>query len=315
MNNSNQFNDLLKRIPYYKYVVIGGVTCSGKSNLAAKLARVGNGALINCDSVQLYKDLRILSDRPDVYGDVPHFLYGCLQFNENSNVAIWEQKASLHAEQSLNDGLLPIFVGGTGMYISALYSKIANIPSIHPEIIANSLKQLEKIGKEQFWQLATRVDPKIAANLNRNDLQRILRAYHVFQQTNKSIFDWHKESQLMPAALRKDNSLLILILPQGIDALRKKALMRIDGMLKNGAIDEVISLRKKAGSEKISGTLSKAIGFSEICDYLDCNSTLPQTKEKIAIATNQYIKRQNTWFKQQYKNWPNVVILQDRITE
>lgn len=295
-------------------IVIGGPTASGKTALAIHLAEnLQNffnisAEIINADSVQMYKDLKILTAYPSEQelARVPHRLFGILEPQESSSVASWLARAKIELDRLKSENKVAILCGGTGFYLRAIFEGIAEIPEIPQEVRQNVWNLFKKIGRDAFFQKLTELDPETPQKLHKNDTQRILRAYEVIEFTGKTLKEWWEEKDKDKRKNKEEKKSeeeerkTLVLLPER-DFLRKKAAKRIEKMLNNGAIEEVEAFN--AQNPEYDGPLKEVIGYSEVCEFLQ-SSTQKRSElvEKISIRTNQYIKRQFTWFKNQLKD-------------
>lgn len=278
-----------------KVVIICGPTASGKSNYAIDYAIKNNGVIINCDSQQIYKDLKILTARPD--GNdlkiVSHRLYGFLsglQDVQNFSVVDWLNLASSEINNTFDKGMLPILVGGTGFYISALIDGISIIPNINSDV----RKHVRSMKNDDIYLNLQKSDPDIASKLSVSDTQRIMRALEVFLSTGKTLTYWQNipRRKILPN-IQYD----IIYKNPGRNIILQNISKRIDFMLKNGAIDEVEKFLKL--NYPLTAPVSKSIGVAEIKQYINGSFDFDTMKEQITIKTRQYAKRQNTWIKNQ----------------
>jgi len=282
-----------------KIILISGPTASGKSNFSIKLAKKINGEIINTDSMQVYKELKILSARPEPknYQKVKHHLYGFHNAKKNFSTGDWLKLALKKINEIKKRKKVPILVGGTGLYFKALTEGLVNIPNI-PIRSRNKIRLLQKnLGQRKFYQKLVRLDPNCKDNINPTDVQRSIRAYEVKQFTKKPLHDWFKNTK---SNFKKDEFFNIFIdYPR--EELIKRINKRTDQMLKNGAINEVKRFIKlKVRKDK---SVNKAIGIHEIKEYLNYKKKLDEIKEKISIKTRQYAKRQTTWARGNMVNW------------
>jgi tRNA dimethylallyltransferase len=282
-----------------KIVLISGPTASGKSKFAIKLAKKINGEIVNADSMQVYKELQILSARPKIkdYQSIKHHLYGFQSVKKNFSVGDWLKLAKKKISEIQKRQKVPILVGGTGLYFKSLTDGLIKIPDI-PIRIRNKIRSLnKKIGQEKFYKKLIILDKKIKNKIDPNDIQRSIRAYEVKYHTKKSLVDWYKNTK---SIYDKDNFFKIYI-----DYPREKLIERIynrsNKMIKEGAIQEVKKfLKLKVKKDK---TAIKAIGINEIIDYLNQKADLNEIITKIAIKTRQYAKRQSTWSRGNMSDW------------
>ncbi len=273
---------------------ITGPTCIGKSSLAINLSRQINGEIINADSMQIYKELQILTARPkstDVR-KIKHHLYGYINGYERFNVEKWCTDASKIINTLQDNNITPIFVGGTGLYIDKLINGITLIPSIPESAKDESKKIFEKIGKDEFYKLVNKLDHEAVEKISKNDIQRLKRIWEVNNYTKNNFSYWKKFSN--KKFLTSLDLKIILFLPD-----RKKNYKRVNervySMINDGAIEEVkklISLKYKK-----SLPIMKAHGVPEIISYLQNHISLDECIEKIQLVTRHYVKRQNTWWK------------------
>ena len=282
-----------------KIILIFGPTASGKSNFAIKLAKKINGEIINADSMQVYKELKILSARPDPknYQKIKHHLYGFHNVKNNFSTGDWLKLVIKKIKEIKKRKHMPILVGGTGLYYKALTEGLVNIPNI-PIRFRNKIRFLQStLGQKNFYKKLLKLDPTSKNKINPSDVQRSIRAYEVKKYTKKSIHDWFENTK---SYFKKDDFLKIYI-----DFLRQELIQRInlrtEKMLKTGAIKEVKKFIKlKVRRDK---SVNKAIGINEIKQYLNNEKKLSEIKEKISIKTRQYAKRQSTWARGNMQNW------------
>ena len=282
-----------------KIILIYGPTASGKSNFAIKLAKKINGEIINADSMQVYKELKILSARPDPknYQKIKHHLYGFHNVKNNFSTGDWLKLVIKKIKEIKKRKHMPILVGGTGLYYKALTEGLVNIPNI-PIRFRNKIRFLQSnLGQKNFYKKLLKLDPTSKNKINPSDVQRSIRAYEVKKYTKKSIHDWFENTK---SYFKKDDFLKIYI-----DFLRQELIQRInlrtEKMLKTGAIKEVKKFIKlKVRRDK---SVNKAIGINEIKQYLNNEKKLSEIKEKISIKTRQYAKRQSTWARGNMMSW------------
>jgi len=285
-----------------KIILISGPTASGKSNFAIKLAKKIGGEIINADSMQVYKELRILTARPikKEYHKIKHHLYGFQSVKKNFSTGKWLKLVTEKIAIIKKRKNIPILVGGTGLYFKVLTDGLVKIPNI-PNKFRNKIRNLQKkIGQKKFFKQLIKLDPLINEKINPTDVQRSIRAYEVKSYTNKSLIDWFKNTN---AKFAEEDFIKIYIdYPRQV--LLDNISTRTDQMLKQGAIEEVKKfLKLKVGKDKTS---NKVIGINEIKDFLNKKSDLSEVKEKIAVKTRQYAKRQSTWARGQMMNWQKV---------
>ncbi len=282
-------------------MLIAGPTASGKSALALTLAEQFGGTIVNADSMQVYRDLRIITARPppEEEARVPHMLYGHVDAAENYSTGRWLKEVAVVLEDIHAARRLPILVGGTGLYFSALTKGLAAVPPIPPDIREEVRGRLAREGVAPLRAELERLDPKTAARLRINDRSRISRALEVVKATGRSITDWHKEG--MPPVLDSKKTAKVFL---SVD--RKQLVDRIearfDAMLAAGALDEVRGL----AARKLDPTLPamKAHGVPWLIRHLKGELGVDQAAAGGKMDTRRYAKRQVTWFRNQLPDWP-----------
>ena len=282
-----------------KLLLLAGPTASGKSNLAIKLAKKLNGEIINADSMQVFKEFKILSSRPTLSQTkkVKHHLYGIISVKKHFSAGDWLKQAKKRIDSCIKRKKIPIVVGGTGLYFNTIIKGITKIPEIDYKT-RNMVRNLyKKQGSKKFYNHLLKLDPKIKGRILPTDTQRLQRAYEVKLKTNKSLFDWFKntKSEFTDFEISK----IFIDIPR--EVLLKKISIRTDQMFKNRCVNEV----KKFNNLKVNKSLSanKLIGVQEINDFLRNLTSIEQCKDLINIKTRQYAKRQNTWARGHMKNW------------
>ena len=285
-----------------KIILISGPTASGKSNFAISLAKKINGEIINADSMQLYKELRILTSRPKQkdYQKIRHHLYGFLKVTKNFSTGKWLKLCQKKIKEIQLRNKTPILVGGTGLYFKALTNGLVKIPNI-PFKIRNKIRNLQKrLGQKKFYSKLLKLDPNIKGKIIETDSQRSIRAYEVKYYTKKSLYDWLKNTKS-----KFQNEIFFKIY---IDYPRNELLERIASrsaqMLKDGAINEVKRFLKL--KIKRDNSSNKVIGIAEIKEHLEKKLDLKDVNEKITIKTRQYAKRQSTWARGQMLTWNKI---------
>ena len=285
-----------------KIILIYGPTASGKSNFAIKLAKKINGEIVNADSMQVYKELKILSARPlpKNYRSIKHHLYGFQNVKKNFSSGNWLKLVNKKILDIRKRKKIPILVGGTGLYFKAITEGLVNIPNI-PIRIRSKIRSLhKKLGVKKFFSKLVKLDPVSKNFVKPTDTQRVIRAYEVKLFTKRSIYDWFKSTR---SNYENDDFLKIYI-----DFPRTELIRRISDrtadMIKKGAISEVKKfIRLKVPRTK---TASKAIGIAEIREYLEKKIEISEVIEKISIKTRQYAKRQSTWGRGNMMDWNKI---------
>ena len=282
-----------------KIILISGPTASGKSNFAIKLAKKINGEIINADSMQIYKELRILSARPDPknYQKIKHHLYGFHNVKKKFSTGDWLKLAIKKINEVKKRKKVPVLIGGTGLYFKALSEGLVNIPNI-PIRFRNKIRlDHKKLGQKKFYQKLLKLDIISKNKINPTDVQRTIRAYEVKKFTNKSLHDWFKDTK----SFFEEGNFFKIYIDFPREELTKRISKRTNLMMKLGAINEVKRFIKlKVKKDK---SVNKAIGVGEIKEYLNNEKDLKEIIEKISIKTRQYAKRQNTWARSNMSNW------------
>ena len=280
-------------------ILISGPTASGKSNFSIKLAKNINGEIINADSMQVYKELKILSARPSTkdYQKIKHHLYGFHSVKKNFSTGEWLKFAIKKIKEVRKRKKTPIFVGGTGLYFKALTDGLARIPNI-PVRYRNKIRSLHNsLGQKRFYQKLIKLDPNSKEKINPTDAQRSIRAYEVKQFTKKSLHDWFQNTK---SYFKKEDFFKIYIDYPREDLIQRIS-KRAEQMIKIGAINEVKRfLKLKVRKDK---SVNKAIGIQEIKEYLEKREDMRNVIEKISIKTRQYAKRQSTWARGNMMSW------------
>ena len=274
-------------------VVVAGPTASGKSALALGLAEAFGGTIVNADSQQIYRDLRILSARPDAAAErrVPHRLYGWLDAAERGTAARWRTRALAAMDEASGEGRLPILVGGTGLYLRALTQGLAPIPAIPPAIRAEAEELLRRRGGAGLREALAALDPAAAA-LQPADAPRLLRAWEVVRATGVPIGEWRKRPA--PAAPWRFATILLLP-PRG--ELYAACDARFAAMVAQGALDEAAALAARRLDPALPAM--KALGVPQLLLHLRGELSLAAAVAAGQRATRNYAKRQVTWFRHQ----------------
>ena len=285
-----------------KIILIYGPTASGKSRFAVDLAKRVNGEIVNADSMQVYKELKILSARPfkKDYKKIPHHLYGFQNVKKKFSTGQWLKLANKKILDIKKRKKVPILVGGTGLYFKALTEGLVKIPNI-PIKFRNKVRNLHKeIGYKKFYSKLINLDPLVKRYLNSLDSQRVIRAYEIKLFTKKSMYEWFKNTKSKYE--QKDFYKIYIDFPR--NELIERINFRTIEMIDKGAILEV----KKFIQLKVlkNMTASKAIGISEIREFIDKKIQISELIEKISIKTRQYAKRQTTWARGHMSDWNKI---------
>jgi len=275
-------------------LVVVGPTASGKSALALELADAVRGTVINADSLQSYRDLRILTARPDPAAErlVPHRLYGFLDAAERGSAAAWRALAMDEIAAATNAGRLPIVVGGTGLYLRALERGLAPVPEIPRPIRQEAVEIHRALGGVAFRQRLARLDPVGAARLFAGDGQRLVRAYEVVRATGIPLATWQRRAP-PPSPYR---FITILLMPPR-ERLYAACDARFAGMIATGGLAEAGALAARGLDPDLPAM--KAVGLPELLCHLRGELQLSQAVAAGQRATRRYAKRQITWFRHQ----------------
>ena len=277
-----------------KIILISGPTASGKSNFAYKVAKKINGEIINADSIQIYKDLKILTARPNIKDSDPvHHLYGFLGGEEVWSVGQWIKVAKDISDKIIAKKMTPIIVGGTGLYFKAITEGLSPIPDIDPKIREEFIDLLKSKGINSLSKILKDLDPVAYKKIRSNDQQRTLRALEVYKGTKKKISDFWKIKRVKLF----NNEFKKIKLTISRDLLYEKCDKRCEEMINQGAIEEVKNLLEK--KYKYNAPVMNAIGVKEIGRYLEKKIELIDAVNLIKYRTHQYAKRQITWSKHQ----------------
>ncbi len=274
-----------------KPVLIAGPTASGKSALALRIAEGSGGTVINADALQVFSDWRILTARPSVEDETrtPHALYGHIPGTQAYSVGDWLRDLPPHLT-----GPRPIIVGGTGLYFTALTEGLADIPPSPPGIRARADARIAAEGADA---LLAEIDPVTAARIDRDNPVRIQRAWEVQETTGTGLAQWQDRTgpPLLPLGEAQP-----IVLDAKRDWTAARATARFDTMLEQGVLDEARANRDGWHPALPS---AKAIGAAELMAHLDGTLPLHALRERVAILTRQYAKRQRTWFRARMRNW------------
>ena len=285
-----------------KIILIAGPTASGKSKIAINLAKKINGEIVNADSMQVYKQLKILTARPSEKDQktIKHHLFGIIDVRKRFSTGQWLKKCIKIINLIRKKNKTPIIVGGTGLYFKALVDGLVSIPKFKPSEKNKILKLHNKLGQKQFYKKLVKLDPVSKKFINSNDVNRSIRAYEVKKLTKKSLYKWFKETK----TFFDKNDFVMTYVDYPRDELIKNIKKRIDRMFDLGAIKEV----KKFNHIKINklNSVNYVIGIKEINSFLSKKAELSEVKEQILIKTRQYAKRQSTWSRGHMINWHKI---------
>ncbi len=284
----SSLQNISKELP----ILIAGPTASGKSALAGELAAKYGGVIVNADALQVFSDWRVLTARPTAADETQHqhHLYGHVAGDFAYSVGHWLRDVT----PLLTTGQRPIIVGGTGLYFTALTQGLADIPPTAPDIRALGD---QKIAAGELGDMLDEIDPDTRARIDTKNPVRIQRAWEVWRTTGKSLAQWQDSTP--PPVLPLQNTHPIL-LNADKDWLNQRIASRFDAMLSGGALDEA---RTNAPGWNPALPSAKAIGASQLIQYLAGTLSLDAARDSATIATRQYAKRQRSWFRARMAGW------------
>ena len=285
-----------------KIILIAGPTACGKSNFALKLSKKIKGEIVNADSMQVYKQLQILTARPQKKDlkKIKHHLYGFCDVRKNYSTGEWLKLLLKKIKDIRKRKMVPIIVGGTGLYFKALTDGLVKIPNI-PIKVRNKIRLMQrKLGQKKFYNRLLKLDPLIKNTIEKNDVQRSIRAYEIKNYTKISIINWFKKTKKYISS----DEFIKFYIDYPRESLINRINSRVDDMFIGGAVEEVRRFNKLKVKKENSS--NKVIGIKEITNFLNKQHTLEQTKELIAIKTRQYAKRQATWARGQMHSWQKI---------
>jgi tRNA dimethylallyltransferase len=273
-------------------VLIAGPTASGKSAAALALARAIGGIVINADSMQVYAEAPILTAQPspDDRTRAPHALYGHVSAQEVYSVGRYAQDAAVTLAEARAQHRIPIFVGGTGLYFTALTQGLAQVPPIPADIRQEARALLEQIGVAALHARLAAQDSKTAALLRPTDPQRVLRAFEVIQATGRPLADW-QQSPSPPVLQNRNLAKFVLDVPR--PDLRARIAARFESMVEEGGLAEALMLKHLDPAL----TAAKLLGLRPLLDLAEGRTTRAAALEAAITATRQFAKRQITWFR------------------
>jgi len=281
-------------------VLIAGQTASGKSALALDVAESLGGVIVNADSMQVYRDLRVITARPtaDDEARAPHKLYGFVDAAENYSVGRWRRDVEEALTEIGKQGRVPILVGGTGLYFKALTSGLAAVPPIPADIRAGVRERLQHEGAPILHAELMRLDPATAQRVTANDRSRISRALEVVLATGRALSDWHREG--LPPLIDPARAVKVFVACERKELVRRIE-ARFDAMMKSTALEEV----RRLAERKLDPTLPamKAHGVPWLIRHLNGEISREEGIAGAVMDTRRYAKRQLTWFRNQTKDW------------
>ena len=285
-----------------KIILISGPTASGKSNFAVKLAKKIDGVIVNADSMQVYKRLRILTARPSKkeQKNIRHHLFGTIDLDKKFSTGQWLKMAIKKIKNIQKKRKVPILVGGTGLYFQSLIKGLVEIPKI-PLKFRNKIRLMQKKdGQKKFYKKLIKIDPSVKNKFDPNDMQRSIRAFEIKSFTKISMYNWLEKTN----SEFKDSDFLKLYIDFKREELIKRIALRTTTMIEAGAVKEVKKFLKV--KIKKSQSVNKVIGIDELTRYLKNKINLDQAEELITIKTRQYAKRQATWARTRMSSWNKI---------
>lgn len=278
-----------------RIAAVVGPTASGKTALAIELAKIFDGEIISCDSMQIYRGMDIGTAKPtseETHG-IPHHMIDIIEPRENFSAADYAPLAKRAADDILSRGKLPIFCGGTGLYLDSVITAndYANVET-DLALRASLLEEAQKNGADALWQRLHEVDPKSAESIHKNNIKRVARALEIYLSSGITKTEWDKRSRTRPAPYTP----VIIALDRDREELYSRIDRRVDIMMESGLENEVRSL-VYSGRLPRSSTAAQAIGYKEMLEYFDEKCALADAVEQIKVSTRHYAKRQLTWFR------------------
>jgi tRNA dimethylallyltransferase len=281
-------------------ILIAGPTAAGKSALALELARRHGGVVINADSMQVYRELRILTARPAERetAELPHALYGHVAAADAYSVGRWLADAKATIEGAWREGRMPVVVGGTGLYFKALLEGLAPIPEIAADIRAHWRQEADRLGPEALHRLLAARDPVTAARLRPSDPQRLARALEVLEATGRPLSAWQQEKG-KPLLREEETERHVLAPPRA--GLVERTDARLERMIAAGALNEVRRLAGLGLARDLPAM--RAVGVPPLLAAVDGRLELAEAVARAKLDTRQYVKRQATWLRRNMMSW------------
>ena len=280
---------------FKKIILLFGPTASGKSKLAIDIAKKFNGEILNADSMQVYKEIKILSARPDE-SQIKHHFYGFISAKNTFSVGKWYKLIANQIKKIQKRKKVPVVVGGTGLYFRALTDGLVDIPNVKKL----DYSHLNPIGRWMMENHYHKKNPTIFKGIDRNDIQRVSRAISVYEGTGLTLKEW--QSKENKKYFKSSDFIKLCLLPPKKD-LEKKIIQRFNQMLKKGALEEVRKYKKNFLVPASHISANSIIGIYEIGLYQEKSIDIKELKERVLIRTRQYAKRQYTWQRGQMKDW------------
>ncbi|MBQ8250007.1 MAG: tRNA (adenosine(37)-N6)-dimethylallyltransferase MiaA [Clostridia bacterium] len=287
-----------------RVAAVVGPTASGKTALAIALAKEFNGEVISCDSMQIYRGMDIGTAKPTVaeMDGIPHHMIDIIEPSEPFSAADYSPLAKAAADDIISRGKLPIFCGGTGLYLDAVlsansYADTETDLSLREQL----LSEVERDGADAMWERLRAVDPEAAEATHKNNIKRVVRALEIYLSSGVTKTEWDKRSRLAPTPF----DATVIALEREREELYRRIDLRVDIMMEAGLENEVRELITSGRLPRTS-TAAQAIGYKEFIEYFDGRITLDEVVETIKQSSRRYAKRQLTWFKRNKEvNWIN----------
>lgn len=287
-----------------RVIAVVGPTASGKTALAIELAKIYDGEIISCDSMQIYRGMDIGTAKPteEEKCGIPHYIIDIIEPSESFSAADYGARARIICDDIIARGKLPIFCGGTGLYLDAVLTDndYADVET-DMELRAKLMNEAERDGAHAMWERLNEVDPEAAAATHENNVKRVVRALELYLSSGITKTEWDKRSRLRP----KPYDATIIALERSREELYARIDKRVDIMMEMGLENEVHELLS-SGRLPRGSTAAQAIGYKEFINYFDGVCSLEDAVAEIKQATRRYSKRQLTWFKRGNEvNWIN----------
>ncbi len=281
-------------------ILIAGPTASGKSALALAIAERTGGTIINADSMQVYRELRVLTARPAAADEarVPHALYGFVSANEAYSAGRFVRDAAAAIARARGEGRRPIIVGGTGLYLKALLEGLSPIPDVRDDVREHWRGAAERLGAGALHNELQARDPVMAARLAPSDTQRIVRALEVMQSTGRSLSEW-QDLKGEPVLNEADTVRFVIRVDRAL--LHARANARFGEMMRDGAVEEVRAMSEMQLDPALPAM--RAIGVRPLLQLLDGEIGSAEAAALAQAETRQYVKRQETWLKSHMISW------------
>jgi tRNA dimethylallyltransferase len=288
-------------------ILIAGPTASGKSGLALAIAERTGGVVINADSMQVYRELAILTARPPAadLARAPHALYGFVTGAEAYSAGRYAADAARAVTEARAQGRVPIIVGGTGLYFKALLEGLSPVPAADPEVRAYWRRQAAIRPATELHTLLAQRDPEMAARLMPTDPQRIVRALEVLETTGRSLAAWQREPGT--PVLAEGETVRLLVMPDR-DLVSSRIDARFDAMLAEGAVEEVRGLLECGFSDELP--IMRALGVAPLAAHVRGELQLDTAAAAAKLETRQYAKRQATWLRRNIHSWISILTQQ-----